>query len=949
MKSFVGRVFKFSSPLAACLLLLASADRLFPRSSYFTAWSTRYQGSATENGSCQICHGGTTSTLNGYGRAIQLQLSAGIDAALVNVQNLNSDSDPGAFSNLAEINAGAQPGWTAGNNTVYDTGNAATSTQSPPFGATVKLDPTAPPPATPDINVTALTIEFGAVTAGSSQTGAVTVQNLGNADLTVSNLAITGSVFTLDPATPARPFTVPPGGSASVVVRFSPAAAGDASGSLTIASNDADEASVAVTLHGTGTAPATFCDINVTPLALNFGSVPMGQPAALAVSIGNTGTAPCTVSTLSLSKAEFALKSPPALPFTVSPGSSVSAQIEYAPANLGADSANLQVGSNDPDEASVTVSLAGTGVAALVCDLSVSQSLAFGGVTVGTTASLSAELRNNGTAACAISALTVTGAGFSLGSAAPALPAQIAAGETLSVPVGYSPASVGPSSGSLTVASNDPDTPAATIALTGSGQQAAACDLTVNPSSVAFGSVTQGTTSTRTVTVSNAGSANCTVNSLSVTGTDLALGAAAPDVPATLIPGGSLAVPVAYAPTGAGPDSGTLAIASTDPNEAVISVGLSGTGALAPVCNIQVSPLSLSFGGVPLGSTVTRSTTITNTGTAECTLGSPSTSGTSEFSLGAAAALPPTLGPGAAATLSLVYTPADLGDDAGTLTINSGDPDQPSISVSLTGSGVPVSQQCDVQVDPLSLNFGDVAVGSNVVLSTTVKNAGTGSCDVGPQMAEGSSADFALVQSAAVVIPPGESAAISVRYTPSGSGGDSGSLRISSNDASEALIPVALAGTGFVRSGTVDLAIVDFSVPREFRLSRFGSSGANKPDDDGDHRVAYSDDDDDDHSRRRAISVSLVVESRGSINQPREATVTGVQNGTEVYRQSVMVSAPVGRRRSFELPSYVPVAVGEIQWTVVIADDVPANSTASAVTQVRVGREGGDTGSRERE
>ena len=63
--------------------------------------------------------------------------------------------------------------------------------------------------------------------------------------------------------------------------------------------------SVAVSLHGTGTAPATVCDINVTPLTLNFGSVQMGQKGTQTVTLGNTGTAACTVTTLAVSPAEF--------------------------------------------------------------------------------------------------------------------------------------------------------------------------------------------------------------------------------------------------------------------------------------------------------------------------------------------------------------------------------------------------------------------------------------------------------------------------------------------------------------------------------------------------------------------------------------------------------------------------------------------------------------------
>jgi hypothetical protein len=146
-------------------------------------------------------------------------------------------------------------------------------------------------------------------------------------------------------------------------------------------------------------------------------------------------------------------------------------------------------------------------------------------------------------------------------------------------------------------------------------------------------------------------------------------------------------------------------------------------------------------------------------------------------------------------------------------------------------------------------------------------------------------------------------------------GSDSGSIQIGSNDPAQAVVPVALAGTGFVASGKVDLAIVDFNVRRSVKLS----------DKDG---------------RTRPIAIRLVVENRGTLDQARQATLIGMQAGVQVYSQRLSVSAPIGGRRNFQFPSYTPGATGKILWTLVIADDVPANSRATATT--RVERSDGD-------
>jgi Putative Ig domain/Abnormal spindle-like microcephaly-assoc'd, ASPM-SPD-2-Hydin len=98
------------------------------------------------------------------------------------------------------------------------------------------------------------------------------------------------------------------------------------------------------------------------------------------------------------------------------------------------------------------------------------------------------------------------------------------------------------------------------------------CTVGVNPTSLAFGSVNVGSTKTMTTTISNSGTANCTVSSRTVSGTGFALGSGAPSVPVTIAPGANVSMPVNFAPTVAGAASGTLSIGTT-------AVGLSGTGA----------------------------------------------------------------------------------------------------------------------------------------------------------------------------------------------------------------------------------------------------------------------------------------------------------------------------------------------------------------------------------
>lgn len=120
------------------------------RSSYLTTWGSIYPSSVSDtNASCALCHASAndTSNWNGYGQAIRNATGATLTARIQAVQAANSDGDPGGASNLDEINAGSQPGWTAGNNnTIYDVDGLATPNQPPPAGITGPLDPVPPTP-----------------------------------------------------------------------------------------------------------------------------------------------------------------------------------------------------------------------------------------------------------------------------------------------------------------------------------------------------------------------------------------------------------------------------------------------------------------------------------------------------------------------------------------------------------------------------------------------------------------------------------------------------------------------------------------------------------------------------------------------------------------------------------------------------------------------------------
>lgn len=89
------------------------------------------------------------------------------------------------------------------------------------------------------------------------------------------------------------------------------------------------------------------------------------------------------------------------------------------------------------------------------------------------------------------------------------------------------------------------------------------------------------------------------------------------------------------------------------------------------------------------------------------------------------------------------------------------------------------------------------------------------------------------------------------------------------------------------------------------------------------------------HDETNAVQIRLDVRTSSRADGQGTATVVGVQNGVEVYRATVTVSAGSYRRnRSYTFPPYVPTTGGSITWTAALSDGNPDDDTATATTWV---------------
>jgi hypothetical protein len=323
----------------------------------------------------------------------------------------------------------------------------------------------------------------------------------------------------------------------------------------------------------------------VTTATLDFGSVAVGQTKDLTLAVGNSGNNNLTVSALTVNGSAFRVTSP-STPFTVAAGAPAKAvTVRFTPAAVGAVSGTIAIASNDPVRPTVSVPISGTGATSTTTAPSISvtpTSLAYGSVTVGQTKDMTVTVANTGNAGLAVSAMTLSGAGFTL--VGPTAPLAVAAGASMVVTVRFAPAAAGVVGGTLTIASNDPAKASTTVSLTGTGITGAPV-INVSPVSLTFGTVTIGQPKDLALTLSNKGTAPLVVGSITSDNTQFAAVTAAP----TVAPGASATVTVRFTPNVAAAQSGALTIASNDPVAPSTKIPLTGTGATSSSSDVTLS------------------------------------------------------------------------------------------------------------------------------------------------------------------------------------------------------------------------------------------------------------------------------------------------------------------------------------------------------------------------
>jgi hypothetical protein len=345
---------------------------------------------------------------------------------------------------------------------------------------------------------------------------------------------------------------------------------------------------------------------------------------------------------------------------------------------------------------------------------------------------------------------------------------------------------------------------------------------------VAFGDVTEGATSTETVTVTNGGTASLTVGAIAASnplaapfaiGTDGCSGQA-------LAPASSCTVTVRFAPAGTGPFADAFDVPTNDPAAPVVTVGVSGTGAAVPVPVAVVTDAvappddhAVPFGDVTEDTTTERTVTVTNGGTAGLVLGSVAAGDplAPPFTIPSDGCSGHTLAPAASCAVTVRFSPAAAGPFADSFDIASDDPSAPSITVTVSGAGTAAPAPVITVTDPVApggdhaLPFGDITLGTSSHLTLIVANTGTADLSLGAVAgADPLAAPFEISADgcSGQTLPPSATCAVTVRFAPTAAGPSTDGFDIPSDDPGTPAVTMAVSGAG------VAGALVAATVPR---------------------------------------------------------------------------------------------------------------------------------------
>jgi hypothetical protein len=513
------------------------------------------------------------------------------------------------------------------------------------------------------------------VRVGDSITRCILVSNTGAGRLVLKSIQIQGS-FSSNYSVMHAPQSIPAGGMDSICIRYTSQSEFATPATLVIVSNSLANPTVTIDLLGAGILPR----LTLTPNAIGFDSVQLGDTKCATVTLNNPGTDTVRIRSDYFSYADPDFSFTPLSPSdrVLAPGESKAVNICFAPLLYGTRMARLwfvtdipkTIETNPRDTSGFDVEITGTGVPTGL----LSMRSATDSVLIAKEACRIDTIVNTGSAD-----YTITGAALSDSSeftvSGIAFPTTLRPGARLTLQVCAKPNGRGLRAGFLNfTGTTDGFAKRSVIPLSVFGELA--CDAATPSALFSTSKVSVGSTDTARVTVTNCGDiATSYTAGFSTNASNYSIVGSATSL--VVKPGDSVVFRLVFVPSTHGMLTDTLNI--TAPNVATQSVGLSGTGLAASLAGAGTAPpTNLNQTSPPFD------VTLTNSGNVDWSSGIPSVTGPFQYAGSAGV----TIAAGSTGTMQFTFSTTAAGTNTGTATFPSAIPSEhPQFTLALSGQG----------------------------------------------------------------------------------------------------------------------------------------------------------------------------------------------------------------------------------------------------------------------
>ena len=545
-------------------------------------------------------------------------------------------------------------------------------------------------------------LDFGAVPVGQVATAAVIVKNTGTVPVTAGQMEVADLQGPFSVEGDVGPWPAP-GGETRIDVAFAPTRAGPVATEFVVTSPDFGDWSIP--LRGSGLVPqAAFSPL--PQVGLDFGPVEVGQRLTRRVTVLNQGQAELHIENAAIEGAAFALGVMDSSA-TIAPQGRLDLSAAFVPQSEGDQSGILRLYTSDPQAATVAIPLAGRGQISPPRIELINGDIDFGSVPIGETTREHLLLWNKGGQPGVVEVSVAADEGVEFGLEQHSVLVQPQA----SAPVGlsFSPKESGPRQAILHV---EAEAERQTVRLQGVGQFFA-----LSPTTVDFGRVAVGESSSQVVEIANAGNADFEIHQLRSTSTEFTAHTPIDADSKFLLPAhGQRTLPlhVAFSPSARGAIAGTLRLDGLGANEMMtLDILLKGNGVAA---EIELNPAGVvDFGYVVLGEQTERTFVATNVGDTVLQVEAHPQSKEAHVEPAQFA-----LAPGESARFTLFFAPDALGERLGRVLLVSNDVKDRARPLEYKGHGaladIHLAQIVEVLVSrgektqPLAVGWNDVPV-----------------------------------------------------------------------------------------------------------------------------------------------------------------------------------------------------------------------------------------------